>query len=508
METYQILARKYRPQTFEEVVGQKAVVQTLRHGLDSGRIAQAYIFSGMRGVGKTTVARILAKALNCEHGPTSRPCNLCSSCLAIKEDKSVDVLEIDGASNRRVEEINPIRDTARVKPIYSRFKVIIIDEVHMLSDAAFNSLLKTLEEPPPSTVFIFATTAFHKVPLTIVSRCQHFEFKRISPKEIIEHLLFLAEKENISLSKLAAQMIAEAADGSLRDAQSLLDKALAFCGPQVKEESLKEILGLVPKEFLSEVSSIILEGKAEKVFSFVDRLLAGGYDLRKFYEELLRHFRHLLLVKSLDKIDDLVLLTADEIQWLKEEAAKASSIDLLRYLHAIIQAEAGLRYTGQPQVYLETLLFRLCHLPHLVPLKEVIQSLEEGKIRDSLWPTGLLTPQNSGQQEEKPPLKPPNSYVSSGPQANASSSKGEQKKIEPSPEMPLAQTKATEKSFPDAPKKEEIPGEKRLATDSKKSSPEKEAALAHPTVQAFMSFFQARVVSVDPLPRPEEKEEV
>ena len=218
--SYVILARKYRPKTFEEVVGQKPIVQTLQNAIKAGRIGQAYIFAGMRGTGKTTVARILAKALNCQHGPTPTPCNVCEFCTEINEDSSVDVLEIDGASSRSVEDVGPIRDTAKYKPIHSRYKIIYIDEVHMLTTHAFNALLKTLEEPPERTVFIFATTEFHKVPSTITSRCQHFDFKKISQKEIINHLLAITRKENFTISSTGLSLIAQAAEGSLRDAQS------------------------------------------------------------------------------------------------------------------------------------------------------------------------------------------------------------------------------------------------------------------------------------------------
>ncbi|MCK4644711.1 MAG: DNA polymerase III subunit gamma/tau, partial [Candidatus Aminicenantes bacterium] len=241
--TYLIYARKYRPKTFEEMIGQKTVVQTLQNAIKNDRVSQAYIFSGMRGIGKTTAARILAKALNCQNGPTPTPCNKCEFCKEVNEDHSVDVIEIDGASNRGIDEVRALREGVKYRPIHCRHKVIIIDEVHMLTREAFNALLKTLEEPPPHTVFIFATTEFHKVPATITSRCQHFEFKKISQKEIINHLLDITKKENITISPSGLNLIAEASDGSLRDAQSLLDQAVAFSGEVINDEDLKEILG-------------------------------------------------------------------------------------------------------------------------------------------------------------------------------------------------------------------------------------------------------------------------
>jgi DNA polymerase III subunit gamma/tau len=375
--SYVILARKYRPKTFEEVVGQKPVVQTLQNAIKSGRIGQAYIFAGMRGTGKTTVARILAKALNCQHGPTPTPCNLCEFCTEINEDRSVDVLEIDGASSRSVEDVGPIRDTAKYKPIHSRYKVIYIDEVHMLTTHAFNALLKTLEEPPDRTVFIFATTEFHKVPLTIVSRCQHFEFKKISHKEIINHLLSIAQKEKITISPNGLSLIAQAAEGSLRDAQSLLDQAVAFSGEVVQDEDLKVILGTVSREILFEASSLILGQIPAEVFSLIEKAMEKGYDLRVFYRELIRHFRDLMLIKSVQEVEDLLPLNPEELRQLKQEADKASLEEILRYLQALQQAEQGLRYSSYPQIYLETLLIKLCHFQRIVPLRELLEEVQK-----------------------------------------------------------------------------------------------------------------------------------
>jgi len=375
--SYVILARKYRPKTFEEVIGQRPVVQTLQNAIKANRVGQAYIFAGMRGTGKTTVARILAKALNCQHGPTPTPCNVCEFCTEINEDRSVDVLEIDGASSRKVEDIGPIRDTAKYKPIHSRYKIIYIDEVHMLSDHAFNALLKTLEEPPERTVFIFATTEFHELPETIISRCQHFEFKKISQKEIINHLLAIAQKEKITISPNGLSLIAQAAEGSLRDAQSLLDQAVAFSGEVVQDEELKVILGAISREILFECSSLILAQAPSGVFSLVEKVMEKGYDLRSFYKELIHHFRDLMLVKSVREVGDLLPLNAEELKQLGREADKASLEDILRYLQALQQAEQGFRFTSHPQIYLETLLVKLCHFQKIVPLKELLAEVRK-----------------------------------------------------------------------------------------------------------------------------------
>lgn len=377
--TYLVYARKYRPVTFEEMIGQKPVVQTLQNAIKNDRVAQAYIFSGMRGVGKTTAARILAKALNCQHGPTPTPCNKCEFCTAINEDRSVDVLEIDGASNRGIDEVRSLREGVKYKPIHSRYKVIIIDEVHMLTREAFNALLKTLEEPPGHTVFIFATTEFHKVPATIVSRCQHFEFKKISQKEVINHLLDITQKENIEISPYGLNLIAEAADGSLRDAQSLLDQAVAFSGEVINDEDLKEILGTIDREILFECSRIIQEEKQHQVFPLVEKIVESGYDLRFFYRELIKHFRNLLLVKSVEKPKDLVALTEEDLNRLKEEIKDSSSEEILRYLIALQQGEQGLRFSSHPRIYLEVLLVKLCQFKKIIPLKDIIQELEDIK---------------------------------------------------------------------------------------------------------------------------------
>lgn len=493
-QVHLILARKYRPQTFAEVVGQKAIVETLQNAIRSRRLAQAYIFSGMRGVGKTTVARILAKALNCQFGPTPEPCNACEFCQAIREDREVDVLEIDGASYRVVEEISSIREAARLGPIHSRYKVIIIDEVHMLSKHAFNALLKTLEEPPPKTIFIFATTEFHKVPLTIVSRCQHFEFKRIPQREIADYLLQIAEKEKVSLSEFAAQLIAEAADGSLRDAESILDKAIAFCGNEIKDDQIKEILGLVPREILFEASNLILDGRADLVFPFINKIILQGYDLKLFYDELLRHFRNLLLVLTVDNPEAILHLPSEEVNLLKETARKVSSIDLVRALQILLQAEAGLRYTANPQIYLETLLVKLCHLSHLIPLKEIIRSWEEGQLAVTNHPIDkVLLPEKPTDIKEK---------ITVGGEVGVEFA-GQAETEEKTPMLMKEGIKVK------MVKKDEVlmpTGEEMVKTEMKME--EKEAILDHPTVKSFMDFFKGRVISIDPLPRIKNKNEV
>jgi DNA polymerase-3 subunit gamma/tau len=373
---YNVLARDYRPRTFEEVIGQGSVVKTLENSLKTARVAQAYLFSGIRGTGKTTVARILAKALNCAEGPTPRPCNTCEFCAAINEDRAIDVLEIDGASNRGIDEIRALRESLKYKAIYTRYKVVIIDEVHQVTKEGFNALLKTLEEPPPNTVFIFATTEFNKVPATIVSRCQHFEFRKISHKDIINHLMEIARTENITITPAGLALLAEAADGSMRDAQSLLDQAWAFSGDHIGDEDLKTILGTIGPDILFRMSAAVIEERPEDVFPIVEGVIDGGYDLRFVFGKLIEHFRALLLVRSVEKPEDLLLVGAEEIQALRVLAAKASAEDLLRYLLALQQAEAGLKYSSMPRIYFEAFLVKLCHFRKIVPLRELIRDVD------------------------------------------------------------------------------------------------------------------------------------
>lgn len=466
--TYLIYARKYRPKTFEEMIGQKPIVQTLQNAIKNNRVAQAYIFSGMRGVGKTTAARILAKALNCQLGPTPTPCNKCELCKEISEDRSVDVLEIDGASNRGIDEVRSLREGIKYKPIRSRNKVIIIDEVHMLTREAFNALLKTLEEPPPHTVFIFATTEFHKVPATIKSRCQHFEFKKISQKEIINRLVDISQKEKIKISSFGLSLIAQAADGSLRDSQSLLDKAVAFSGEVINDEDLKEILGTISKDLLFAFSKTILEEKPDEVFPLVEKVIESGYDLRFFYKELVQHFRNLLLVKSVKNPQDLLPLNEEDMTDLKEEAKKASEEELLRYLVALQQGEPGLKFSSHPRIYLEVSLVKLSHFKKITPLKDVIQELEDIK-KELRSPPGKEFSKNTFQKEK------------------------------------VLEEKVLEEKAPEVTNQEineTIPN--KFEEDKGKREREIETAMQDPSVQSFMDKFKAQVLSIKPIKKAED----
>lgn len=304
--SYLIFARKFRPQTFEQVLGQDPIVTTLRNGIKQERIPQNFLFSGPRGIGKTSTARILAKALNCAKGPVEEPCGKCTSCQEITQGNSLDVLEIDGASNRGIDEIRNLRETVKFKPVNGRYKIYIIDEVHMLTTEAFNALLKTLEEPPPHVKFIFATTESHKVPLTILSRCQRFTFKRIPTHVIAEKLEEIAKAEKLKFDKKAIYLVAKASEGALRDAESLLDQLASFSEGKIEEADVLATLGLASEEVYFSILAAIQSKEAEKIFSLVADLYDNGKDLSQFAKGLLETFRHLLLLQCTDKADSFI----------------------------------------------------------------------------------------------------------------------------------------------------------------------------------------------------------
>ncbi|RZW26725.1 MAG: DNA polymerase III subunit gamma/tau, partial [Desulfobulbaceae bacterium] len=295
--SYLVFARKYRPQTFEQVVGQTPVVKTLQNSLKRDRVAHALLFSGVRGVGKTTLARLMAKSLNCQEGPTEVPCNECPSCVEISGGSALDLLEIDGASNRGIQEVRELKDKIKFMPTSSRYKIIIIDEVHMLTNEAFNALLKTLEEPPAHVYFIFATTELHKIPVTILSRCQRFELRRVGSEELSGHFHKLAEMEGVELSKPALSLIVREADGSVRDGLSLLDQVLSYGESTIDDNDVVEVLGLVKREVVLSIAEALLTGDRSKALSMLADAFGFGMDVKRFIADLLECFRTLLLIK-------------------------------------------------------------------------------------------------------------------------------------------------------------------------------------------------------------------
>ena len=373
--TYEVLALKYRPKVFEDLVGQETVTRTLTHAIQQNRIAHAFLFAGVRGVGKTTTARILAKALNCASGPTVRPCGECAACLEIARGSSLDVLEIDGASNNGVAEVRDIIEGSRYAPSRDRFKIYIIDEVHMLSTPAFNALLKTLEEPPPSVKFIFATTEYHKIPDTILSRCQEFEFRTVSRSEIAQQLRRIVDAEGLRASEAALAILARTAEGSLRDGISALDQVIAAAGNDISENEVTEILGLVERQVLRETAQAIVARDTETILRVVDHLSRSGRDLRFFTSSLMQYLRDVLVTRVAPHASDL-LDVPGETSDLEALARELSEEDLVRSLEVLTQAEDGLRMSPEPRFHLEMALLKIAQLRRLASFEELLARFE------------------------------------------------------------------------------------------------------------------------------------
>ncbi|MDH4099630.1 MAG: DNA polymerase III subunit gamma/tau [Nitrospirota bacterium] len=376
--TYLVLARKWRPQTFDDLTGQKAVVQTLENALATGRVAHAYLFSGVRGVGKTTSARILAKALNCENGTGPNPCGVCTTCREIADGSSIDVIEIDGASNTGVDDVRELRDNVKYAPSRSRYKVFIIDEVHMLSTAAFNALLKTLEEPPPHIVFIFATTEAHKIPATILSRCQHFVFRRIPLRDVVARLRFIVDQEGIEVDDADLLLLARASGGSLRDSLSLLDQAISFCGTRVTTDALQTLLGLSGRELVRSAVNALAARDGAAALQVVRELADAGQDLKRFVGELIEAVRDMVILKSAREPADLLELTAQEEAELKSMADSFTLEELQSYFRLFMKTEGEIRFSAYPRYTLEIALLQAVQLPTLTSLGELVQQLSGG----------------------------------------------------------------------------------------------------------------------------------
>ncbi len=371
---YQVIARKFRPQVFEDVVGQKPIVQTLQNAIQMDRIGHAYLFSGPRGVGKTTTARILAKGLNCEHGPTIAPCNVCPSCLEIASGKSIDVFEIDAASNTGVDNIRELRESAKYAAARSRYKIFIIDEVHMLSTSAFNALLKILEEPPSHVIFIMATTERHKVPATILSRCQQFIFRTISPTEIQTHLRQIANREGVKIDDRALAYIVKAAEGSMRDAQSLLDQIISFSGQEVVDEDVRDVLGFIPSEILDRTLDGLAQRDSKVLLENVGIVIDQGLNVQQYVREFIGRIRDLLVLKL--GLEDKVLGSAEEKRTLGSRAASFSEQDLIRFFDMLLRLENELRWTSQPRFHLEVGFIKLAKIGFVRDIEEVLREVK------------------------------------------------------------------------------------------------------------------------------------
>jgi DNA polymerase-3 subunit gamma/tau len=375
--SYQVLAQKYRPQTFDDVIGQETITRTLKNAVLQQRIANAYIFCGPRGVGKTSVARLLSKALNCEKPPGKSPCNECASCKEITQGNNIDVLEIDGASNNSVDEIRTLRENVKFSPSKSRFKIYIIDEVHMLSQGAFNALLKTLEEPPGHVKFMFATTEPHKVLPTIMSRCQRFDFKRIPPKMIHERVLSISEKEKIDIDEKAALLISRSVDGSMRDALVILDQMVSFSGKKILSDDVIELLGMVHRDKIFELADAVIETDSGRIAGILDEMINSGKDPAFITEGLVRHYRDLMVLKTAGAPTSDMAFTADELNSLGVQLEKLSLEEILYILQNLSHCLTLMKGTMFARAILEIALIRLAKRGSVLSLPAILAKLEK-----------------------------------------------------------------------------------------------------------------------------------
>jgi DNA polymerase III subunit gamma/tau len=375
--SYLVLARKYRPLTFEQVIGQEHVTRTLINAISANRVAHAILFSGPRGTGKTTVARILAKAMNCGERTSSAPCNQCKSCREITSGNAADVFEIDGASNNSVDQIRDLRENIKYMPQHSPYKIYIIDEVHMLSIAAFNALLKTLEEPPAHVMFLFATTEPHKIPVTILSRCQRHDLKRIRLETIINHMATLCEKEGIAIQEESLSLIAKEAGGCMRDALSLLDQILGCTQNKVDPETVPELLGITSRKNVFDISKAILNQNIPDFLTLLDSIYIQGKDLKKVYSDLIEHFRNLLVVRMGKRETDLINTPVHEIAIMKQQVEQTTEIHLSQILDAFLREESVIRFSSQPKVAFELAVIKMIQIPPALSIETLIRKLDQ-----------------------------------------------------------------------------------------------------------------------------------
>lgn len=374
--SYLVFARKWRPQNFSDVIGQEHITDTLKKAIEKNRVAHAFIFTGTRGVGKTTTARILSRALNCENGPTPDPCGVCTSCKDVLSGASFDVLEIDGASNNSVDDIRDLRDNIGYSSMSGKYRIFVIDEVHMLTKQAFNALLKTLEEPPKNVIFIFATTEPQKIPQTIHSRCQRYDFRRIGAEKILERLVYICTTEKIAFERSALMLVARKAEGSMRDALSLLDQVYSFCQENLSEKEVRSVLGLVGMEVFERIMDAIHQKSAAPALQLVQDVLVQGFDLQEFILGFQEHVRNLLFARIPGALAGRGIdLEADTIQKFESSAARFSEGDLLRMTEIIRKAEADLKWSAFPRFVAELMLLKLTYLDSTVTMDQLIKMI-------------------------------------------------------------------------------------------------------------------------------------
>jgi DNA polymerase-3 subunit gamma/tau len=375
--SYKVLARKYRPQDFEEVVGQGSTVRILRNALSRNRVPHAMLFSGVRGVGKTTLARIMAKALNCEEQKGELPCNKCTSCQEITDGIAIDLHEIDGASNRGIQEIRELKENIRFLPTGSRYKIIIIDEVHMLTNEAFNALLKTLEEPPDHVIFMFATTELHKIPVTILSRCQRYELKRVPFGELCEYFRKISEAEKVDISETALEMIGREAAGSVRDGLSLLDQVFSFGGDKMTDEDVREVLGVVDSHVFEKLGTALLGEDLGGSLEILEEICTGGADLKRFTADLLYFIRGLIICSETKSPDALIEASDRQLAAMKDLAGQYSSEKVLNLFDRLLKGVAEMQYATHPRLVLEMTFARAVQSGQLLPISELISKIDE-----------------------------------------------------------------------------------------------------------------------------------
>ena len=394
--SYLVLARKWRPQTFEEVVGQQAVVRTLQNAIGRNRIPHAIIFSGVRGVGKTTLARLVTKALNCQQGPTKIPCNKCEHCVEITGGNAIDIHEIDGASNRGIQEIRELKENIRFFPTKSRYKIIIIDEVHMLTTEAFNALLKTLEEPPEHVFFMFATTELHKIPITILSRCQRYELQKVTSLELFEFFSKIAREEKVKISDWALNVIVREAGGSVRDGLSLLDQIFSFSGDEITNEDVIQVLGLVDSLVVSSMAGAVLSGNLADGLKILDDVTSYGVDLKRLSNDLLYYFRALLICRISKEPEKLLDVPDQEFEEMRKTAAQYTVETLQLNFNLLLKGAEEMQYSSHPRLALEMTLIRAAEAGNIVPVTQLLERLEGMQERGSVAPvnsvSGLQSP--------------------------------------------------------------------------------------------------------------------
>ncbi|HEY3768878.1 MAG TPA: DNA polymerase III subunit gamma/tau [Candidatus Angelobacter sp.] len=479
--SYQVLARKYRPQRFSEVIGQDHVTRTLKNAIEQQRIAHGYIFSGHRGIGKTTIARILAMALNCRatSNPNPEPCGVCESCVEVRAGSAVDVIEIDAATNRGIDEIRELRDAARYRPARDRYKIYILDEAHQITDAAFNALLKTLEEPPPHIIFMMATTQAEDIPQTIRSRCQHFSFHAVKFDEIIGQLGAIAAKENIAADSEALAVLAEAGDGSMRDALSIMDQAIACCGTTLSGALVRGLVGNVGSEVMEDLMGTVVRSSSEEALRLLDRLMTEGHNPAHFARQLVRFLRNSIVAKVAGESSALLQISSDERSRVARVASGFSEEELARFLQIMLRTFDELGYRQEQRFHLELGVLKMVHAQRILPLEQILSQVAG---------EGQAQPQKTGDAQRTPALRP--APVSAGSPAFAAPAAKQQPVV-----SPFEADRARKRSF-----------------DSEMSVATAPAVQAQPATVIQTQVVQTQTVAtavavIDPEPEPEPEPE-